>query len=178
MVMVIIRKNRLPLILQQDVHTCCSVRNKPRRELISGVVLNLYSSTKLLSLPQNATNARIRHTSAPTWSQNISVEISKTVIRHSRNLLFLLLHSNLKSFTCLLKEQTHVRYSTVQKIIIGNKPGQKGIFQQAERDSKTITSFTSIKAHNGDSFTPLLEDYKFLEHFFFISEKHIPINGT
>lgn len=43
------------------VHTCCSVRNERRQALISGVVWNLYFSRKLLPLPQNPTNTRIRH---------------------------------------------------------------------------------------------------------------------
>lgn len=96
----------------------------------SGVVLNFYSSTKLLSLPQNLTNTTIHHTSTLTWSQKfLSVEKSKIVIRHSRNILCLHLHWNLKSFTRLPKEQTPVRYSTVQQMIKGSKPGRKGPFE-------------------------------------------------
>jgi RecB family endonuclease NucS len=65
-------------------------------------------------------------TTAPAWSQNnFECGKSKIVIRHSRNLLFLFLHSNVKSFTRLPKEQTHVRYSTVQQIT-GLNAGEKG----------------------------------------------------
>lgn len=55
----------------------------------------------------------------------MNVEKSKIVIGHSRNLLFLFLHSNVKSFTHLPKEQTQVRYSTVQQIK-GLKAREKG----------------------------------------------------
>lgn len=51
----------------------------------------------------------------------VCVEKSKFVIRHSRNLLSLLLHSDLRSFTRLPKKQTQVKYYTLtlQKTKLG-----------------------------------------------------------
>lgn len=128
------------------VHTCCSVSNKPGLEHIFWSGLTLYSSTNVLALPQNPTKTRIHHNQCSNVEPEyfVYVEKSKIVIRHSRNLLSLLLHSGLRSFTRLPKKQTHVKYYTVTELVTENKTGIDGIFfnlrGKVQNDRKKHTS--------------------------------------
>lgn len=68
----------------------------------------------------------------------LCVEKTKIVIRHSRNLLSLLLHSDFRNFTRLPKKQTHVKYYTVMKLVTKNKTGIVGIFFKLTRKNTKL----------------------------------------